>query len=114
MALVFKIMGESDYARAQAEGAVRPSPIDLVDGYIHLSTEDQLLDTARLHFAGRDDLVAVGFDAGALGPALKWQASRGGALFPHYYGALSMGLARTARRLARHDDGSFAFGEVLS
>ncbi|HBS34768.1 MAG TPA: DUF952 domain-containing protein [Parvularcula sp.] len=110
---VFKIMGEADRARSAAAGFVERAPVDRADGYIHLSAEDQVLETARLHFAGRDDLVAVAFNAGDLGPALKWEASRGGALFPHYYGALAMGLARAARRLVRRADGTFAFGEAI-
>jgi uncharacterized protein (DUF952 family) len=114
MATVFKIMSEADYARSGAAGFAQPAPVDRADGFIHLSAEDQVLETARLYFAGRDDLVAVAFDAGALGAALKWEASRGGALFPHYYGALAMGLALDARRLLRRADGTFAFGEALS
>ncbi len=111
MAPVYKIISESDCERARSDGALPPAPIDIADGYIHLSTEEQVLETARLHFAGRDDLVAVSFDAEALGPALKWEASRGGALFPHYYGDLPIHLALSARRLVRHQDGTFAFGE---
>ncbi len=111
MTSVCKIMSADDHARARATGFVPPAPVDLADGYIHLSTDGQALETARLHFAGRDDLVIVAFDADALGPLLKWEASRGGALFPHYYGALPMRLARRARRLARQEDGAFVFGE---
>lgn len=112
--MVFKIMSEADFARAAAGGFVPPAPVDRADGFIHLSAEDQVLETARLYFGGRDDLVAVSFDAAALGPALRWEASRGGALFPHYYGALAMGLARGVRRLERRADGTFAFGEAMS
>jgi uncharacterized protein (DUF952 family) len=111
MVTVYKIMGESDHAKSLSAGFVQPAAVDRADGFIHLSTEEQVLETARAHFAGRDDLLAIGFDAGALGPALQWEASRGGELFPHYYGALSMSQAMTAVRLARRADGSFAFGE---
>lgn len=114
MRLVFKIMSESDYARPKHAGFVQPAPVDRADGFIHLSAEDQVLETARLYFAGRDDLVAIGFDAAALGSALKWEASRGGALFPHCYGALSMTHVVQVLRLARRADGTFAFGEALS
>ncbi|MDZ7629247.1 MAG: DUF952 domain-containing protein [Parvularculaceae bacterium] len=114
MALVFKIMSEADFARGAAGGFVPPAPVDRADGFIHLSAEDQVLETARLYFAGRDDLVAVAFDAQTLGPALQWEASRGGALFPHYYDALAMRHARQTRRLVRRADGTFDFGEALS
>lgn len=114
MAVVFKIMSERDVAASRKGGFVVPAAVDRADGFIHLSAEDQVLETARLHFAGRDDLVAVGFDAAALGPALKWEASRGGALFPHFYGALPMAHVAQAQRLVRHIDGSFAFGETAA
>lgn len=114
MTMVFKIMGEADHAASKRAGFVVPAAVDRADGFIHLSTEDQVLETARRYFAGRDDLVAVGFGADALGTALKWEASRGGALFPHYYGALPTAAAATATRLVRRPDGAFAFGEALA
>lgn len=114
MAVIFKIMGERDFAASQKGGFVTPAAVDRADGFIHLSAEDQVLETARLHFAGRDDLVAVSFETAALGSALQWEASRGGALFPHYYGALSMAHAAQALRLVRRIDGSFAFGAAVS
>ena len=113
MRLVYKILGAADWAAARASGKVAPAPIDVKDGYIHLSAEDQALETARLHFAGRDDLVAVAFDAEAFGPALKWEASRGGALFPHLYADLPAAKAVEARRLTPAGEG-FAFGETLT
>ncbi|MFN3958427.1 MAG: DUF952 domain-containing protein [Parvularculaceae bacterium] len=114
MASVMKIMGEADFAASKAGGFVVPAAVDRADGFIHLSTEEQALETARLHFAGRDDLVCIAFDAGVLGAALRWEASRGGALFPHYYGALSMALAVKAVRLARRPDGGYVFGEAIA
>ncbi len=114
MTLVFKIMGEADFAASKAGGFVVPAAVDRADGFIHLSTEEQALETARLHFAGRDDLVCIGFDADPLGPLLKWESSRGGALFPHFYGALSIAWAVTALRLERRADGSFAWGGAAS
>ncbi len=111
MAIVFKIMGKADYSASKADGFAVPAAVDRADGFIHLSTEEQALATARLHFAGRDDLVIVGFDAGPLGAALRWEASRGGAMFPHFYGALKMAHAVSASSLKRRADGSFVFGE---
>ncbi len=113
MGVVFKIMSGADHAASGKGGFVVPAAVDRADGFIHLSAEDQVLETARLHFAGRDDLVAVGFDAAALGSLLRWEASRGGALFPHFYGALAMTQAVSAVRLVRRADGSFAIGETI-
>jgi uncharacterized protein (DUF952 family) len=110
--IVCKIVSEDDWRAAKASGKVAPAPIDVSDGYIHLSTEDQTLETARLHFAGRDDLVAVAFNVEAFGRALRWENSRGGALFPHLYADLPAAKATSARRLIRRGDG-FEFGEAI-
>lgn len=114
MTAVYKIMGAAEWAEAMKDGDVPRAGVDVSDGYIHLSAEDQVLETARLHFAGRDDLVAAKFDTDDLGGALKWEASRGGALFPHLYADLPAAKAVGARRLLRNADGSFTFGDGVS
>jgi len=96
---VYKIIEAAAWAQAVDRGVFLGAEIDLNDGYIHLSTAAQAADTARLHFAGREGLVLVGLDADALGPALKWEASRGGDLFPHLYGPLDPALAIEVRAL---------------
>ncbi len=114
MTTICKIMSRDDWEDARESGLIAPAAIDRRDGYIHLSTEDQTLETARLHFAGRDDLVAVSFSAEDFGAALKWEASRDGALFPHLYGVLAAADALGARRLVRSADGFFLFGEAIA
>lgn len=90
---VFKIVGRQAWQQAHTAGVFTGSPDDLRDGFVHLSTREQLSGTAARHFAGADDLLLVAFDAASLGPRLKWEASRGGALFPHLYAALPTALA---------------------
>ena len=58
------------------------------DGFIHLSTREQIAGTLAKHFSGQHDLLLIQFDTRDLGDALRWEASRGGALFPHLYDAL--------------------------
>jgi uncharacterized protein (DUF952 family) len=93
MTRVYKILTRAEWAKAEADGAFEGSALDLKDGFIHLSDGAQAPQTLRLHFAGLADLVQVGFEAEALGAALKWEPSRGGELFPHLYGPLPTGLA---------------------
>ncbi len=90
MILAYKILTADQWAQFQSEGIFTGAPIDLADGYIHLSTADQLDETLAKHFAGQAGLVIATIDPTQLGDALKWEISRGGALFPHYYGALPM------------------------
>lgn len=83
--LIFKIFRRPEWEAFRAAGSTDGAPVDLADGYIHLSTADQVMGTAEKHFAGISDLVLVAFEADAMGAGLKWEASRGGALFPHLY-----------------------------
>ena len=76
---------KAEYAEFAANGRTRGAPIDLEDGYIHFSTGDQVAVTASRHFAGEDGLKVLGVEADGLGDDLKWEVSRGGALFPHLY-----------------------------
>jgi uncharacterized protein (DUF952 family) len=87
---IYKIMRETDFDAAMREGFFRGSPDDLRDGFIHLSTADQVPGTLAAHFAGQDDLVLLALDGERLGLGLKWEASRGGALFPHLYAPLDL------------------------
>ena len=87
-ATAFKVLTAEQFARWQAEGTFAGAPVDLADGYIHLSAADQLAGTLERHFAGQTGLVVAEIDLALLGDTVRWEASRGGALFPHVYGAL--------------------------
>lgn len=86
--VVYKLLTASEWRAAVAVGTYTGSADDARDGFIHLSAADQLAGTAAKHFRGKTDLVLVALEAKRLGGALRWEASRGGALFPHLYGAL--------------------------
>jgi uncharacterized protein (DUF952 family) len=87
-AIIYKLCGAAEWAEAASAGAYTGSADDRRDGFIHFSTAVQLAETARRYFSGRPDLVLVAFDAASLGERLKWEASRGGDLFPHLYAEL--------------------------
>ena len=97
-------------ARGRAAGAFPGAPVDLADGFIHFSTAEQVTETAARHFAGQDDLVLVAVDAAALGPALRNEPSRGGALFPHLYGALPLDAVLWVKPLPLGADGPYLSG----
>jgi uncharacterized protein (DUF952 family) len=112
MNLIFKIVGAEDWRLAQAAGVFEGAAIDRADGYIHFSTALQAAETAARWFAGRDDLVLAAVDADALGAALRWEPSRGGALFPHLYGPLPLAAVRWTRALPLDADGRHVFGNL--
>ena len=91
-ATAFKILTADQWAQFQADGVFHGAPVDLADGYIHLSATEQLQGTLDKHFAGQSGLVIAEVDLAALGDSIKWEVSRGGALFPHIYGSLPMGV----------------------
>jgi uncharacterized protein (DUF952 family) len=86
----FKIFTADQWAQFQADGIFAGAPVDLADGYIHMSTADQTAETLAKHFAGQSGLVIAEIDLSGFGDALKWEVSRGGALFPHVYGVLPL------------------------
>jgi uncharacterized protein (DUF952 family) len=83
--VAYKVLTSDEMATLEG-GSFAGAPVDLADGYIHLSTADQLTETVDKHFDGQTELHVVAVDLAALGDAVKWEASRGGALFPHIYG----------------------------
>ena len=86
--IIYKISQRDAWQKAAEAGVFHGAPIDEKDGYIHFSTAAQVKETAAKHFAGQDDLMLVAVEVARLGDALKWEPSRGGALFPHLYGSL--------------------------
>ncbi len=84
----YKIMTAKQWSQFQADGVFYGAPVDLADGYIHLSTAGQLTETLNKHFSGQAGLIIVQVNLAELGGSVKWEISRGGELFPHVYAAL--------------------------
>ena len=107
--LIYKICNAEAWRAAEAAGVFEGAPVDLADGYIHFSTAAQVRETAAKHFAGQDGLILVAVEANTLGEALKWEASRGGDLFPHLYRTIKTGEAVWVRPLPLGADGGHLF-----
>jgi uncharacterized protein (DUF952 family) len=107
--LIYKICPATMWRQAEAAGSFEGAPVDHADGFIHFSTAEQVVETAERHFAGQDGLLLVAIDEAKLGPALKYEVSRGGALFPHLYGALPVSAAVWAKPLPLGPDGKHVF-----
>jgi len=113
VALVYKICPRQMWAEAEAAGVFAGAPVDVADGFIHFSTAEQVRETAEKHFTGQDDLVLVAVEAAVLGEALRWEPSRGGALFPHLYGPLALSAVRSVVPLPLGADGRHQFPDGL-
>ncbi len=103
--LIYKIFTAAQWAALTHEGETAGAPVDLADGFIHLSTAAQVRETAARHFAGQDGLMLAALDSEALDDALRWEPSRGGALFPHLYRPLWYAEVLWARPLPLGPDG---------
>ncbi len=99
---IYKIFRADEWAQLVHDGETPGAPIDVTDGYVHLSTAEQLAKTLELHFAGETGLMILAVDDSPLGDALKWEPSRGGALFPHLYRPLRLSDVTWARAVAEN------------
>lgn len=97
--LIYKIFRAGEWAGLEARGATHGAPVDVADGFVHFSSAAQLGETLGRHFAGERDLWLLAVDADAAGGAIRWEPSRGGALFPHLYRPLALADVLWARRI---------------
>lgn len=104
---VYRLMAPDDWVRARVGAIIPWTPNDTASGFFHLSTAAQVPATAARHHASAAQLVAIGFSAQALGPQLRFEPSRGGDLFPHYYGWLPASLAKDEVPLMQDPAGLF-------
>jgi uncharacterized protein (DUF952 family) len=104
-AVAYKVLTGEQMAALETDGIFAGAPVDLADGYIHLSTADQLGETVAKHFSGQSDLHVAAVDLAMLGAAVKWEESRGGQPFPHIYAALPLSAVLAYSPLERDDDG---------
>lgn len=111
--VIFHICRKDEWAEAQDRGHYDGSSQDRADGFIHFSTAAQVETSAAKHRAGQDGLLLLAVDVGALGAALKWEPSRGGALFPHLYGPLPLAAVRRVDDLPLGTDGRHRFPPLV-
>lgn len=113
MTLIYKLLSAEEWRGAKSKGRFEGSAVDLIDGFIHFSTAEQLAETARRHFSGQTDLVCLVVEAEGL-PDLRWEPSRGGALFPHLHAPLDVARVIDSWTAPLGADGVPATGEPRS
>jgi uncharacterized protein (DUF952 family) len=114
MSIIYKICDVTLWRQAEQDGVFTGAPVDHADGFIHFSAAHQVAATAAKHFAGRRDLVLIAVETDALGPALRWEPSRGGDLFPHLYGTLPLAAVRHVEPVPLGPDGILLFPSLAS
>lgn len=111
---VYRLLDDAVWRAAEQAGAFRGSEHDLRDGFIHFSTAAQVEETAARHYAGRVGLVLLTVRVSTLGEALRWEPSRGGALFPHLYAALPTSAVERTDALPLAADGQHVFPRAVT
>lgn len=109
---IYKIVRQAEWEAAWVAGELKGTPVDIKDGYIHFSTAGQLAETLNKHYQGQSGLVLAAIDPDLLPQGLKWEPSRGGALFPHLYAPLPMSAVIAERSLGARADGGFDLPEI--
>jgi uncharacterized protein (DUF952 family) len=109
---IYKIVPDALWREVEKTGTFAGAEIDLADGFIHFSMANQVEETAAKHFAGQDGLLLVAIDPAPLGEELKFEPSRGGALFPHLYGKLPRSAVKWVRPLPIGKDGLHVFQKL--
>jgi uncharacterized protein (DUF952 family) len=104
--IVYKIMSAAELQRMRDDGAFHGSPVDVADGYIHLSCGSQLAATLEKHFSGIEGLMLVAVDLSQLGETVRWEPARDGQLFPHIYGPLPIAAVVAVAPVEREADGT--------
>lgn len=102
--IAYKVLTADEWA-SLAVGTFQGAPIDMADGFIHLSTASQLTETVDRHFSGQKGLVIAAVDLAALGDAVRWAPSRHGQRFPHVYAPLVPKVVIAWCSLERRADG---------
>ena len=112
--LIYKILTSTQWAELQRDGESAGAPVDLADGFVHFSSAPQVAETAAKHFSGQTGLMLLALEAAGLGEALRWEPSRGGALFPHLYDMLRLADVAWARPLPLSADGAHVLPEGVA
>jgi uncharacterized protein (DUF952 family) len=106
---IYHICRIEEWTAAQASGSYAGSSQDKADGFIHFSGHDTVVESAATHRAGQSGLVLLCVDPAKLGPALKWEPSRAGRLFPHLYGELPVSAVISTHDLPLDANGKHVF-----
>jgi len=114
MPVIYHLARDAGWRDAERSGTYAGTAEDRADGFLHFSTAEQLPGTLEKWYAAEKDLLLVAVDADVLGDALKWEKSRDGALFPHFYASLPLSAVKWAGAIGRDDNGGFVLPPKLS
>lgn len=88
---VYKLLPANHWRAGRRD--VPLTPQDRADGFLHLSALHQMAGTLARYFPDDAEVICLRFPVARLsalggGEDLRWETSRGGDVFPHFYGNL--------------------------
>lgn len=99
-----------EWLEARRIGSRAPESLE-TEGFVHLSTPEQVHVPANRLFAGRTDLVLLRLDPARLAAPLRWEpgvpSDPDSMLFPHLYGPLPAGAVTAVVDYRPGVDGRF-------
>lgn len=87
--MIYHIANKSQWQQAQKTGAYTPETFE-VEGFIHMSTKDQVSGVLDRYYANQADLVLLFINENQVTPELKYEKATNDELFPHLYGPLNL------------------------
>lgn len=110
---IYKVVTGPVWKASHASGSLEWMPVDQADGFLHFSTAGQLRETLRLYFAGQSGLMLLAVPTAGFGDELKWEPSRGGALFPHLHAPLPLDAIAWSAQIAVAENGAVDLPEAV-
>ena len=111
MAIIFHITKRDAWTRAEAEGSYRTEMFP-IEGFIHCSTADQVIQVANLRFSGQTGLVLLSIDTDKVTAEIIYENLEGGSqLFPHIYGELNTNAVIQVAKFEPGANGHFIMPE---
>ena len=112
MGQVFKVCEEDEWEGIKNNDFFAGSKKDLRDGFIHLSTSEQLKETLEKHFKSKSPLYLLEIKTDDL--ELVWELSRDNQLFPHLYKPLPLRTVTNIYRILIDTKGNHIIPEAVT
>lgn len=113
MPTIYHITNANRWATAASEGTYEPDMFP-VDGFIHCSKREQVIQVANLRFRSENKLVLLCIDTEKVRAEIIYENLEGGEqLFPHIYGSLNNDAVTQVVRFQPGPDGYFAFPDEI-
>ena len=118
--MIYHITSLAAWNEARQRGDYRTDSLAM-EGFIHCSTEEQVVPVAEKYYKGQDSLILLVIEPERLTSDLKWEPPAEGApppgvpegsLFPHIYGPINLEAVVRVFDLQSQPDGKYGFPQI--